>query len=185
VSVVLVERSFPQPVSFEDIQAIEDRGAWCLEAHRVRFLRSYFSRDRRRMICLYEAPDADSVRLAQEKAGVPFETAWTTRVVHHAADGPGADAVVVERTLLQPMNETAVRSAAARGAWCLEQRGCRSLSSYVSADGRRVVCVFSGPDAESVREAQKQVGMPFDVAWPATVIEKNGAGSDLPAESPR
>jgi hypothetical protein len=183
VSVVLVERSFPQPVAFEEIQAIEDRGLGCLEAHRVRFLRSYFSRDRRRMVCLYEAPDAESVRLAQEKARVPFETAWTTRVVRHGADGPDADAIVVERTLPQPVDEAAIRSAAARGAWCLEQRGCRIISSYVSADGRRVVCVFAGPDAESIREAQKQVGMPFDVAWPARVIEAGPPGSEPPPGS--
>ncbi len=185
MSVVLVERSFPQPVAFEEIQAIEDRGAWCLEAHRVRFLRSYFSRDGRRMLCLYEAPDAESVRLARAKAGIPFDTAWTTRVVRHGADEPDGDAIVVERTLPQPVDEAAIREAAGRGAWCLEQRRSRIVCSYLSGDGRRVVCVFAGPDAESIREAQRQVGMPFDVAWPATVNEKGGAGSELPAESPR
>ena len=180
MSIVLVERSFPQPVAFEDVRG---RGASCLEAHRARFLVSYFSRDRRRMICLYAAPDADSVRLVQEKAGVPFETAWTSRVVEHGAEVPDGDAIVVERTLPQPVDETAIRAAAARGAWCLEQRGCRSVRTYVSGDGRRVVCVYTGPDAESVRQAQKQVGLPFDVAWLARVIEAGGVGSELPAES--
>jgi Protein of unknown function (DUF4242) len=183
MSVVLVERAFPQPVAFEDIQAIEDRGAGCLEAHGVRFLRSYFSRDRRRMICLYEAPDADSVRLAQEKAGVPFEKAWTARIVRHRADEPDGQAILVERTLPKPLDEAAIRDAAVRGAWCLEERGCRSLRSYLSSDGHRVVCVFAGPDAESVREAQKQIGMPFDGAWPATVVEKGGVAPERPAES--
>jgi hypothetical protein len=28
------------------------------------------------MICLYEAPDAESVRQAQREAGVPFDEAW-------------------------------------------------------------------------------------------------------------
>jgi hypothetical protein len=149
----------------------------------VRFLRSYFSRDRRRMICLYEAPDADSVRLAQEKAGVPFERAWTTRVVRFENDEPDGDAIVVERTLPQPLNEDAILGSAARGAWCLEQRGCRSVSSYLSGDGRRLVCVFAGPDAESVREAQKQLGMPFEVAWPARVIVAGSVGSERPADS--
>jgi hypothetical protein len=169
VSVVVVERAFPQPVAFGDIQAIEDRGASCLEAHGVRFLRSYFSRDRRRMICLYEAPDAEAVRLAQEKAGVPFETVWTSRVVRHPGAEPAGDAVVVERTLPQALDEVALRDAAAGGAWCLDQHGCRIVWSYLSNDGRRVVCVFAGPDAESVRQVQRQTGMPFDTAWPATV----------------
>jgi len=168
MSVVLVERSFPQLVAFEDLR---ERGASCLEAHRARFLRAYFSRDRLRMICLFEAPDAESVRIAQEKSGLPFDAAWTARVVGHGADVADGEAVVVERTLAQPVDEAAIREATARGAWCLEQRGCRSVFTYLSADGRRVVCVYAGPDAESVRQAQKQVGMPFDVAWRATVLE--------------
>ncbi len=73
---VVVERSFPEPVSLEAIQAIEDGHAWCLEAHHVRFSRTAFSADRRRMICLYQAPDAESVRLAQREAGMPLERVW-------------------------------------------------------------------------------------------------------------
>lgn len=80
MEVVVVERRFDEPVELADIQAIEDRGAWCLEAHKVRFLSTYFSTDRKRMICLYEAPDAESVRLAQTKAGMPFERVWTSKV---------------------------------------------------------------------------------------------------------
>ena len=169
MSVVVVERSFPQPVAFADVQAIEDRGAWCLEAHGVRFLKSYFSRDRRRMMCLYEAPDAESVRLAQERAGVPFERAWASRVVRHPAGEPDGDAVVIERTLPRPLDEATIRDAAAQGRGCLEARGCRLVWSYLSGDGRRCLCVFAAPDAESVREVQRQTGMPFDTAWPATV----------------
>lgn len=74
---VLVERSFSNPVELEEIQAIEDAGAWCLETHRVTFVRTFFSRDRKRMICLYRAPDAESVRLAQRQAQVPFDLVWS------------------------------------------------------------------------------------------------------------
>ncbi|KPJ80351.1 MAG: hypothetical protein AMJ58_08895 [Gammaproteobacteria bacterium SG8_30] len=62
-----------------DIQAIEDAGAGCLENHRVRFVRTYFSADRRRMMCLYRAPDAESVRIAQREAGMPVERVWSFR----------------------------------------------------------------------------------------------------------
>jgi hypothetical protein len=81
MEIVVVERTFAEPVVFEEIQALEDRGAWCLEMHRVRFLRTYFSADRRRMICVYEAPDAESVRLAQSKAKMPFDCVWTASVL--------------------------------------------------------------------------------------------------------
>jgi hypothetical protein len=73
---VLVERSFDASVPLEEVQALEDAGGGCLERHRVRFVRTFFSFDRRRMICLYEAPDAESVRLAQREAGMPVERVW-------------------------------------------------------------------------------------------------------------
>jgi hypothetical protein len=73
---VLVERRFDAAVTLGEIQALEDAGAWCLDAHKVSFLRTYFSTDRKRMICLYCAPDAESVRLAQRQARMPFDTVW-------------------------------------------------------------------------------------------------------------
>jgi len=81
MAIVVVERSFGEPVQFDEIQAIADRGAWCLEMYGVRFVRSFFSTDRRRMICLYEAQDADSVRETQRKAGVPFERVWAASII--------------------------------------------------------------------------------------------------------
>jgi hypothetical protein len=78
---VLVERSFAEPVLLESIQAIEDEAIGCLNAHRVEFLRTFFARDRRRMICLYRAPDAESVRIAQRQAGMPVDRVWAFRRV--------------------------------------------------------------------------------------------------------
>ena len=73
---VVVERSWEEPVALEDIQAIEDAGIHCLENHRVTFVRTFFSTDRKRMMCLYQAPDAESVRVAQHQAGMPLERVW-------------------------------------------------------------------------------------------------------------
>jgi Nickel responsive protein SCO4226-like len=73
---VLVQRSFANPVELADIQAIEDAGARCLEMRNVEFVRTFFARDRTRMVCLYRAPDAESVRAAQREAKVPFDHVW-------------------------------------------------------------------------------------------------------------
>jgi hypothetical protein len=73
---VVVTRSWNEPVDLPDIQAMEDSNAWCLEAHDVQFVRTFFAADRRRMACLYRAPDAESVRLAQIQAGMPVERIW-------------------------------------------------------------------------------------------------------------
>ncbi len=80
MSRIIVERTFEEPQAFDDLQAQEDRFAWCLERHRVKFIRSYFSKDRRRMICEYAAPDAETVREVQRTASMPYERIWTAEV---------------------------------------------------------------------------------------------------------
>jgi hypothetical protein len=77
---VMVERRFDEATSFEELQAREDSFAWCSEQHEVKFIRSYFSKDRKRMICEYEAPDAEAVRRVQRTASMPFERIWTATV---------------------------------------------------------------------------------------------------------
>lgn len=77
---VMVERKFEDGASFDELQAQEDGFAWCAEQHQVRFIRSYFSNDRKRMICEYEAPDAEAVRKLQRTASMPFDRIWTAQV---------------------------------------------------------------------------------------------------------
>ena len=48
----------------------------CLDAHGVRWIRSYLSLDRRRMICEFEAADAEAVRSSFRSAGVSFARVW-------------------------------------------------------------------------------------------------------------
>jgi hypothetical protein len=79
-ALVLVERDFADPVDFAAVQALEDAGSWCLDQHHIRFLGTFFAKDRRRMICLYAAPDAESVRLTNRRLKLPFERAWAARV---------------------------------------------------------------------------------------------------------
>jgi hypothetical protein len=73
---VVVERSFVTPVRFEDIAAIGSAKPWCFETHRVHHTHSFFSRDGKRMLCFYEAPDAEAVRVAQREAAMPADAVW-------------------------------------------------------------------------------------------------------------
>lgn len=85
---VLVERSFDEAVSLESIQAMEDAFAYCLDVHQVTFIKTLFSRDKKRMLCLYHAPDAESVREAQRKASMPVERIWACQVIDPPTDIP-------------------------------------------------------------------------------------------------
>lgn len=78
---IIVERSFKTPLTEEELKAIEDRMAPCLELYRVRWIRSYWSADRRRMICEYEAADAASVKAVQREAQARFDHVWPADVL--------------------------------------------------------------------------------------------------------
>lgn len=77
---VMVERSFDEAESFEELQAREDSFSSCAEEHQVAFIRSYFSNDGKRMISEYEAPSAKAVREVQQTASMPFDRIWTAAV---------------------------------------------------------------------------------------------------------
>ncbi len=78
---IVVERTFASPPSDEELTAAGIRERPCLEIHGVAWRRSLFSVDRLRMICEYDAPDAESVRKAQREAGNPFDRVWLGTVI--------------------------------------------------------------------------------------------------------
>ncbi len=79
--------------------------------------------------------------------------------------------VVVE---YEPPPEAEAEALARAIDRCLELRGARWMRSYLSIDGRRAVCEFEAPDAESVREAFRMAGQRFDRAWVAKRYAREG-----------
>lgn len=168
MSVVVVERSFPEPVEFAAVQEQELRFDACLKAYGVSFLQTVFSRDRRRMICLYAAPDAEAVRSSQRQAGMPFERVWSGSR-HALGEGGHAPIVVVERVFAGPMSEATALERIQQASSCLALHRVVHRETVLARDGLRMVCVFAAPDAEAVRTAQRQVQVPFTAVWPATL----------------
>jgi hypothetical protein len=78
---VLVSSTFEAPVGFDEL-AVQGDGAVCLQHHRVHVVRTLLSTDRRRMISLCRAPDAESVRIALREAKAPVERVWAFRQFH-------------------------------------------------------------------------------------------------------
>jgi hypothetical protein len=77
----IVERSFSPPLTELELDAVEQRMAPCLDLYNVRWVRSYWSDDRKHMICEYEAMDAESVRKVQREAGAKFERVWPAQLL--------------------------------------------------------------------------------------------------------
>jgi hypothetical protein len=80
MGLVIVERTFEHPPADTDLDAGAKREAQCKEIRSITWKRSVMSRDRRRMICEYEAPDAETVRRVQLEAALPFDRIWSAEL---------------------------------------------------------------------------------------------------------
>jgi len=171
VETIIVERKFESPATFERLQVAEDAIAWCLTLHNVRFLRSYLSLDGLSMLCVYEAPDAQAVREAQRRGGLPFERAWpalpmTTSPSPHAVQGRST--VVVERELVEPYSLEQLAQGWDAASSCFALHQAAHLTSYLRNDGTRLICIFDALDTDSLRMANRLIGVPVTRLWPAT-----------------
>ena len=79
MKLVIVERTLQTPVSLAELVQSGAAGRPCLDAHHVRYIRSLVSLDGLRVLCEYEAPDAESVRQANKKLGLPFDRVWAAQ----------------------------------------------------------------------------------------------------------
>ncbi|MCA8981348.1 MAG: DUF4242 domain-containing protein [Planctomycetes bacterium] len=76
MSTLIVERTFDAPLSDESLAAVMERLGPCLEEYGVTWVRSFLSADRCRMLCHYEAPDAEAVRASNRAAEAIFDSVW-------------------------------------------------------------------------------------------------------------
>lgn len=172
MELIIVERSFAEPVDMPALEARERRVAWCLQQHGVHALFSWVAKDGRCAVCFYDAPDAESVRVTQRTGELPFDHVWRAQElpVEPARSEPplaGSAVVIVQRELSEPMGVSDVQALRARVASCHDAHRARLRTSYLQPGGRRMLCCFEAPDAESVRTAQRQSGVPMLRAWSA------------------
>jgi Protein of unknown function (DUF4242) len=78
---IVVERSFDNPQSDADMKLVADRERPCLAAYQATWRRSVLSADRLRMVCEYEAADAETMRRIQREAGAQFDRIWVGEVI--------------------------------------------------------------------------------------------------------
>lgn len=176
MAVVLVERTFESPQSFAELQSKEEAAAWCMTAQHVRFLRSFFSADRRRMVCMYEAPDAESVRVTQRTAGLPVAHAWSaTTIVDATVEPPkGYQLAVAQRALPEGVTVEHVQHLATDPSGCGRRLRLVHFGAFLALDHRRMCCMYYTPDLESVRSANRENATPIESLWRAEMIVAPG-----------
>ena len=160
---LILERVFDPPLSLEVFHGRVRNSVWCFDLHKVDWHSSFMSRDGRTLVCAFSAPDVESARLALRTTGADVARLWIASV--HSAPSPVNPNVIVERTLPAPDTFERLHAFEVAKAWCFEQRRVRWARSYLSADARRMLCLYEAPDVESVRSAQREAELPADAVW--------------------
>lgn len=172
---IFLEREYDPPlVGPENILELLATSSGCLDMHRVEWHGSCLSNDGRKLFCWYRAPDMESTRVAMRQLGVDLKNLWSGTV--HDAPGVGekdiaAANVLVERRFDQSMPLQQIQDIENAGIGCLESRNVRFIRTFFSADQKRMICLYAAPDAESVRQAQREAGVPFTEAWTFQAVD--------------
>jgi hypothetical protein len=80
----IVEYAFDPPLSDADFNGASARLKPCLEMRNIRRLRTWLADDRMRMLCEYEAADAQTVREAYRSAQVQYARVWSAKLYEAA-----------------------------------------------------------------------------------------------------
>lgn len=69
--IFLIERTFAEEMR-EDLEAVEGLNR-INDEEGIRWLYSFLSQDLRKTYCIYEAPNAEAIRIAAVRAGIPAD----------------------------------------------------------------------------------------------------------------
>lgn len=163
---VIIERHPDRPLTAADAEAIIEQGVDCRAIHRLTWHRSLLSSDGQQMVCHLTSPDVESVRIALKNAQQPMKTDIWGCTVRDAAGVTLADLaranVLASFRFEQPITGEELESLESCGGICLQNHRVRPLRVFVASSRRRVLCLFSAADAESVRIALREVEPPFE-----------------------
>jgi hypothetical protein len=165
MSLVVVERSFEHSgTQLAELEALEAPLGDCMSARGVLPLGSYFSLDRRHLVCLYESPDAESVRELQGHGELPYDRIWAANELGEALlrDPAPWSAVMVQRSIPEEQRNGAYLERAQKALGCLHLYRVKHAISLISYDRSRAICFYSAPDAEALRIIGEKYDLPAE-----------------------
>ncbi len=173
MAIVIVETLATEPLAPENPTDTDLRVLGCLAERNATWRYSLLSSDRLRMICTFEAPDAESVRTSYRQAGGFFSRIWSGEWLtpEGRQPQPQASQLKVMEGTYAPIGAAALNDLSHQTLSCYAERGIEWIQSYLSHDRTRLICELNAPDAESVRAAQHRIGVPYDRIWSALIIK--------------
>lgn len=173
MSLVIVETLADKPLTPENPTDTDYQILDCLGARMGTWQYSLLSSDRLRMLCVFEAPDAEAVRESYAKAGGAFDRIWSAQRLTPAQPPQpnGARLQVIESiypAALTPEQRQAHHDSLQA---YFTEHGVEWVKSYLALNHTRGFYELYAPDAEVIQAAYRQVGVPFVRVWSAKVIQ--------------
>jgi hypothetical protein len=81
MALIICERTYQTPLSLDRFRAAVRTHNPCFDVRGVRWLGSVLANDGLKVVCRYEASDAESVRQANREAGLAFERIWAAEEI--------------------------------------------------------------------------------------------------------
>jgi hypothetical protein len=173
MSTVVVETLSTTPLTPENPTETDYQILDCLGARLGTWQYSLLSSDRLRMLCVFEAPDAESVRESYTKAGGAFDRIWSAHRTMPASppQASGTPLTVVES--IYPKGFTAdqwqATQAALQSGWA--EAEVAWVKSYIALNHSRGFGELHASDAEAIQAAYRYLEIPLSRVWSAKVIQ--------------
>ena len=171
---VVVETQSETPLYPEVPNEATFRTEECLAKHNCTWRYTLLSSSRHRMICIFEAPDTESVRKSFRRGGTAFSHMWSGELIMPEESLSGHNAPVLkvfEHTYPQGFTWEQWDDVNRRVLPCHAERGVEWVQSYISRDRTRIICELTAPDAEIIRETYRRLDIPYDRGWSAMVLK--------------
>ena len=89
----VLEGSYPNGFTDEEWNEAQRLILPCYQERGIEWVRSCASQDKTRVVCELNAPDAEVIREARGKAGIPFDRVWCAEVLRHSCGRSRLDAL--------------------------------------------------------------------------------------------
>lgn len=77
--IIVVDHRFDPPIDASQFKPKSEKLSPCLPTFDIDWVTSILAADGSRMLCVYDAPDAEVVRRAYRLAQIPFVEVWSAR----------------------------------------------------------------------------------------------------------
>jgi hypothetical protein len=172
MSLIIVETIADQPITTEAIKEADERAMPCLEARNVSWRYSLLASDRQRMICTFDAPDADSVRDSYRRAGLPSRPIWAGDLIQpDAAPQLNSTTRYVIEAVYPALSEADWNEISHKLLHYGAEHKVEWLQSYLSRDRTKVIHELSASDTSLIQELSHTSGILCDRIWSAEVLK--------------